>query len=724
MIQSKFIIVLICIFLCTKSAFAQTPEWINYNDPIYPTSIVDDGNYVWIGTYGGLIRFDKFSETMTYYNKANGGLPENRVLSIAIDSSKNVWVGTQNSGIARFDGNNTVVYNMQNSGLPLDYWNSKIEVDPNGNIWIGSFSFLSSFNGVEWENYELAPNIVSSHSINDILFDYENATWIGDSRGLHKLVSNHVYFQVEGINTNISALQNDTSDNSLWVGSEYEGLFHYSGLKWNQIDTSNSILTSNCIFEIQIDSKENKWFGTDNGLLEYDGTNWQLFNKNNSDLPYDIIRCFSIDQNDVFWIGAPSSLIRFDGENVKSYKLHNNGIVNNRVVYVEEDENSNIWISCESSLTKFDGKIWEIYDSTNFHLLDGSFNPIYNDSVMTLWSGSNLLILFKEKKKWIISKIDNKHKGTELKEDYNGNIWLSDYLGLHKFDGIRWETYDKNNSPLPTNYIRELAIDYDNNLWLSTLPGMNEKGMLIRYNGLNWSTFYSCDAFHHWVASIEIDSLNNKWIGILTRDYIGNEFGGGIKKFTGSEITSYNISNSPLPSNSVTELCLDNYNNLWIGTYAGGCAKFNCGDQWTTYDKNNSGLPENNVEVISVDSKDNKWFGVQFNGLTVFREDGVILTGIESPQNQNLVNSFTLYQNYPNPFNPKSNIKYQIAKAGLVSLFVYNILGRKIYELVNEYKSPGTYEIEFDGSDLSSGVYFYRLTSGKYSETKKLILMK
>jgi hypothetical protein len=85
---------------------------------------------------------------------------------------------------------------------------------------------------------------------------------------------------------------------------------------------------------------------------------------------------------------------------------------------------------------------------------------------------------------------------------------------------------------------------------------------------------------------------------------------------------------------------------------------------------------------------------------------------------------FTLSQNYPNPFNPKSNIKFQIAKSGDVKLVIFNVLGREITTLVNEALQPGTYEVEWDGSNYPSGVYFYKLNTTDYAETRKMVLIK
>jgi hypothetical protein len=89
-----------------------------------------------------------------------------------------------------------------------------------------------------------------------------------------------------------------------------------------------------------------------------------------------------------------------------------------------------------------------------------------------------------------------------------------------------------------------------------------------------------------------------------------------------------------------------------------------------------------------------------------------------------MVNNYELNQNYPNPFNPSSVIKYQIPAEGLVSLKVYDILGREVAALVNEFKPAGSYEASFDGSALSSGVYFYRLVSRDYTSIKKMLMVK
>jgi len=87
-------------------------------------------------------------------------------------------------------------------------------------------------------------------------------------------------------------------------------------------------------------------------------------------------------------------------------------------------------------------------------------------------------------------------------------------------------------------------------------------------------------------------------------------------------------------------------------------------------------------------------------------------------------NEYKLFQNYPNPFNPITKIKYCIPKNCFVQITIYDVLGREVKTIQSEYKNPGTYLIEFNGSYLNSGVYYYYIKADDYSDVKKMILIK
>jgi len=85
---------------------------------------------------------------------------------------------------------------------------------------------------------------------------------------------------------------------------------------------------------------------------------------------------------------------------------------------------------------------------------------------------------------------------------------------------------------------------------------------------------------------------------------------------------------------------------------------------------------------------------------------------------------FTLFQNYPNPFNPSTIISFTIKEKAKTTLRVYDIFGKLVRELTNDVLVPGKYDFEFNGSNLSSGIYYYQLRSGRLKETKKMVLIK
>lgn len=104
--------------------------------------------------------------------------------------------------------------------------------------------------------------------------------------------------------------------------------------------------------------------------------------------------------------------------------------------------------------------------------------------------------------------------------------------------------------------------------------------------------------------------------------------------------------------------------------------------------------------------------------------DGGSIVSVEYEQNSNQTNTFLLSQNFPNPFNPTTTIGYQLPERNLVTLKVYDILGREVATLVNEEKPVGSYEVQFIGNELTSGIYFYQLKAGDYTETKKMLMIK
>ncbi len=141
-------------------------------------------------------------------------------------------------------------------------------------------------------------------------------------------------------------------------------------------------------------------------------------------------------------------------------------------------------------------------------------------------------------------------------------------------------------------------------------------------------------------------------------------------------------------------------------------------------------LVKNFLSPLGIELVGNKLFvmetGLNYNNNSPKLYEITLPTDIatSAKYQKNILQSFKLYQNYPNPFNPVTNINYTVSKSNFVTIRVFNLLGEEIATLVNEEKQAGNYEVKFNGSDLTSGVYFYQMKAGSFSDTKKFVLMK
>uniref|UniRef100_A0A832G7R6 T9SS type A sorting domain-containing protein n=1 Tax=Ignavibacterium album TaxID=591197 RepID=A0A832G7R6_9BACT len=343
--------------------------------------------------------------------------------------------------------------------------------------------------------------------------------------------------------------------------------------------------------------------------------------------------------------------------------------------------------------------------------------------------------------------------------------------GVYILDNGNWDSLNTSNSLIPDNYVFKITVDLINRYWI----GIPNYGIATYYNG-SWTLFHDQNSFQGIgdFNFIEVDSSNKIWVGT---DFFGLYYYDGnnwIKAISGQF--------SGGPSQLFTSLSVDSENRKWVTiNLQGGGSKIaasltdtsfvyydstNWGFQFTLFSYNGVVIDQNNIKYFGTtnglliyndenwqfidssnspvpsnwfkeglsDSRNNKIYILssfqpyQNYGLIFYNQDSVIVTSAE--HNSLTINNFYLSQNYPNPFNPITKIKFSIPKSELVQIRVYDILGKEVKTLLNEYKQAGTYEIEFstgsfgDASNLSSGVYFYRMISGSYSETKKMILLR
>lgn len=100
------------------------------------------------------------------------------------------------------------------------------------------------------------------------------------------------------------------------------------------------------------------------------------------------------------------------------------------------------------------------------------------------------------------------------------------------------------------------------------------------------------------------------------------------------------------------------------------------------------------------------------------------VTSVEKEENPALPSDFNVEQNYPNPFNPETTIGYSLPEAGKVTIDIYNVLGQKVLTLLDGQQTAGVHSVHFEGGDLPSGIYFYKIQAGSHSKVMKMMLVK
>ena len=184
---------------------------------------------------------------------------------------------------------------------------------------------------------------------------------------------------------------------------------------------------------------------------------------------------------------------------------------------------------------------------------------------------------------------------------------------------------------------------------------------------------------------------------------------------------SWSPANSGLPPRNVRALAVKG-RNLFAGTEGEGVfLSTNKGISWTSV---NGNLESLEIECLLVPSEtSDTLFAGTFEAGVAKRSMSSLILSLETPATV-VPNEFTIAQNYPNPFNPSTTIRYELPKASVVRLSVYDMLGREVSVLVNDTKDAGAHEVTFDGSNLGSGVYVYRMAADDFVQSKKLILLK
>jgi len=388
------------------------------------------------------------------------------------------------------------------------------------------------------------------------------------------------------------------------------------------------------------------------------------------------VTAFAEDTSSNIWAAVWS---RSDQDSINEVVLINNQIIDTVLVHsayriwdMEVDLNSVLWIATQDNgLAKYAG--------TELTYIDVS-------EIITLRDRNNV---------------------NSIEFDNENNMWIGAQNGIAKFDGNNWTVYDETNSPL--QYIPDIttmSFDSSNNLWFGHYYGLG------RLNDTTWSFWY--ESPFNYTTTIKHHKNGSLWVA--------PSWGFPLNLTSDTTWVQYH-SLIVIPWSMNYQFAIDINGVIWFGKFGADgppVVAYN-GSTFNGLEIPFTEIQSSSVYSIYSDRNNNKWFG--FDNGYIVKYTGDFPTTIKDDE-FNTPKDFSLFQNYPNPFNPSTKISWQSPVNSHQTLKVYDVLGNEVATLVNEFRNAGRYEIDFNASSLSSGIYFCKLEAGDFIQTKKMVFLK
>ena len=344
----------------------------------------------------------------------------------------------------------------------------------------------------------------------------------------------------------------------------------------------------------------------------------------------------------------------------------------------------------------------------------------------------------------------------DLAADISGNIYVTgSTLGTGTINDFIIIKYNSNGDEMWTHTYNGPVNGNDN---FTSITLDNNSNAVITGTSVGSGTSLDIATIKYspagdvlWIRRFTSSTVNIEEPKAITSDYIGNIYITGTTTGFSSSYDYMTVKysaagdemwakryNGPSSNNfdEPRSVTVDNYSNVFVTGLSAGTGSM---DDIVTikYDQfgnelwvNRFNSPANLNDVannISLDNYGNVIVSGFLTSAAGGMDFGVIkfsqLTSVNSMSEEN-ASLYLLTQNYPNPFNPVTHFEFGISKVEFVSLRVYNVIGNEVAVLVNEMREPGYYTVEFDGSKLTSGIYFYKITAGNITETKRMLLLK
>lgn len=700
--------------------------WTTFTNGNDVQDIAVDDRYVWCGTLGGVVRWDKTDMSCKKFTTSDG-LSGNGINSLRIAPNGDVWVATYD-GVSKYNDNNWTSY-YQSDGLPLD-GALAVGVTPDGTVWVSTstrqaFSGwgISRYDGDIWDTFTRDDGLVSN-TIYSIAVTPDGVVWAanigGPSYNGVSLFDNGKWTALpDDENLALNGIRSIAAspDGAVWIGS-YEGLSCYDGSVWMVVPMSGSLKNAH-VRSAAVAPNGDVWAAVwftryagdpeiNIGLAKYDGDGWTTYSVDDG-LPDNHVNAVTVDNDGAVWAGTLNGLCRYDGDSWTTFKTENE-MAQSSVRSLDIGNDGTVWVGTwGNGISRFDGKNWDTFTTENG--LSGN----YAISLFVLpggevWaqmnaSGYNAGLCFFDGSSWISYTEDDivdMSKIHLLGVSPAGDIWCSDTGSIYRHDGRQWQevlSFDAEQ------WIQSqiFAFAPDNVIWYES-----QYGEITCYDGVSFSVYTENDGLpSSQLYSLAIDSDGMPWISSFYKKLL---------RFDGNtwvtEDQEYDLH----------ELMFDRNGKLWCSVYDDGLVSYDGINRVHLTPKD--GLAGISVRAIAEGHDGSLWFGTS-NGLSRYIPDDTTL--VESKKSN--PSGIRIFGNYPNPFNPFTTIEFSLPHSGFTELVIYNIAGQKIRELVSDTMSAGFHSVVWDGTDendnaVSSGIFICRLETNKESQTVKMLLMK
>jgi photosystem II stability/assembly factor-like uncharacterized protein len=640
----------------------------NYSN-IYCITITHNG-YILIGTSNGISR--STNNGMNWISN-NNGLSDFFIKTLAIDSNDIIYTGTRNGNIYR-STNSGESWVKVNEGLSTRQINA-MTLNIDGDIFAGTSDagvLRSNDKGIIWVgiNSGLSNFNIKVLAINQSGYIF-TTTADGKVYRSTKKVSD-----VKLPQPTLSSPANDSKNISIdlqFVWNPINGALSYTF----QVSLDSNFTS----FEINQDEITTSFFAINN-LLYSTKYYWRVkaLNFGGSGAWSETWNFTTKQSPPIFWqqIGGTARI--------------NTLAVNNRNFIFSGSNGYGIYRSTDN------GGSWTQVEPTNSLVYTFAFND--KDVLFAGLGPGGVNYSYDDGLNWEQTTLTYEDIHA-LAFNSKGNLFAGGYKYIYKStdNGVTWSQYYLNDGVISSIIISKTN---DNIIASSRAGGV----FLSINNGLTWSQIGLVD------KEIRSLALNSRGEIFAATD------GKGIYYTTDNGLT-WKDRNNGLSDSSVITLAISENNFIYIATANEGT--FRSMDNGQNWEQINTGLKDKIVTALTID-KNGYLLAGTWSG-RIFRSIKTATTSIK-PEIDKFPDEFLLEQNFPNPFNPVTTIRYSLPGTGHVRLSIYDMMGREIKELVNENQNAGRYEVMLNAGLFSSGVYYYRLQTDKYSSTKRLILLK